>query len=68
MIELSGGSKAPLVVQSIVLSVTWIDDLTISDESVLAGYENVALETQIRTPGDELTVDQLVDIANDLQD
>ena len=68
MTELRGGHKALLVAQSIVTSVTWIDDATITDESALAGYENVALETQIRAPGDELSVDQLLDIANDLQD
>ncbi|MBW3593981.1 MAG: hypothetical protein KY391_00260 [Actinobacteria bacterium] len=67
MTELEGGQEALLVAQSIVMSVIWIDDATITDESAVAAYENVFLETQIRAPGDELTVDQLLEIANDVQ-
>ena len=67
MTELDDGRDALLVAQSIVMSVIWVDDPTVIDDAAVAGYEDVRLETQVRAPGDELSVDQLLDIANDIQ-
>lgn len=67
MTELDDGGDALLIAQSIVMSVIWVDDPTIIDETAVAGYERVQLETQVRAPGDELPVDQLLDIVNDIR-
>ena len=68
MTELDDGRDALLIAQSIVMSVISVDDPTIVDEVAVAGYRDVRLETQVRAPGDELSVDQLLDIANEIQD
>lgn len=67
MTELDDGHEALLIAQSIVMSVIWVQDATVVDEAAVAGYRVVQLETQVRAPGDELSVDQLLDIANDIQ-
>ena len=67
MTELNEGRDALLIAQSSVMSVIWIDEPTITDEPAVAGYEGVRLETQLRAPGDGLSVDQLLDIANDIE-
>lgn len=67
MTELDDGRDALLIAQSIVMSVIWIDEATIRDEAAVVGYEDVRLETQVRAPGDQLSVDEMLDVANDVR-